>query len=225
MAEAAGVLLVHGAWFTSKMWDGVAAGLRDAGVRVAVTELHRGSLEADTQAARAALDTLGGPAVVCGHSYGGAVITGLPPEQISHLVYLAATMLDTGEAALGLIQNEPSALHEAIRPADVEGVTVLDPVLAGPGLAGTLSAAEQAEIVRELRPQQMAAGFQSPSSIAWRTRPSTYVICTEDKAIPAVVQERLAQRATSVLKWPSDHAVFRSHETETVDLLRLLASR
>jgi hypothetical protein len=76
--------LVRGAWHTGSAWDGVAGGLRKLGFPVAVAELHRGSLAADIAAAETALTQVigSGPVVACGHSYGGAVITGLPPENL-----------------------------------------------------------------------------------------------------------------------------------------------
>ncbi|MFB7945747.1 alpha/beta hydrolase [Kitasatospora phosalacinea] len=220
------VLLVHGAWHTGHAWDGVAAGLRARGVTVAVAELHRGSLAADVAAAEAALDRLDGdgPAVACGHSYGGAVITGLPPHRIDHLVYLAAMMPDRGETALGLLADAPPTALATSMVGDPAGTTTIDPETAGSLFHARLGPAERARHTARLVPQAMAAGRQPTTAAAWRQRPSTYVVCTEDRVVHPHLQHRFAARATHVLTWLSDHGAFASHEAETVDLLHRLAT-
>ncbi|MEI5101159.1 alpha/beta hydrolase [Streptomyces sp. PmtG] len=220
-----GVLLVHGAWHTGKAWDGVAAGLRARGVPVAVAALHRGSLAADTAAAEAALDLVSGagPVVACGHSYGGAVITGLPPRRVGHLVYLAAMMPDRGETALGLLASAPPTDLAAAMVGDPAGTTTIDPRAAGMLFHARLTGEQRARHTAGLVPQVMAAGRQPVGAAAWRRRPSTYVRCAEDRVLHADLQRRFTARATHALTWPSDHGAFASHETETVALLHRLA--
>ncbi|WP_063783276.1 alpha/beta hydrolase [Streptomyces sp. XY431] len=221
-----GVLLVHGAWHTGHAWDGVAAGLRARGVAVAVAELHRGSLAADTAAAETALDQLpeGGPAVVCGHSYGGAVITGLPPHRIDHLVYLAAMMPDRGETALGLLAGAPPTDLRSSMVGDPAGTTTIAPEAAGRLFHAQLGAEARARHTARLVPQTMAPGHQPTTDAAWHHRPSTYVVCTEDRVMHPDLQRRFASRATRAITWHSDHGAFASHEDETVDLLHRLAT-
>ncbi|GAA2824113.1 alpha/beta hydrolase [Kitasatospora sp. CM 4170] len=217
---------MHGAWHTGHAWDGVAARLRARGVAVAVAELHRGSLAADIAAAAAALDRLpeGGPAVACGHSYGGAVITGLPPRRVDHLVYLAAMMPDRGETALGLLAGAPPTDLGAGMIGDPAGTTTIDPEAAGRLFHAQLGEEERARHTAGLVPQTMAPGHQPTTSAAWHQRPSTYVVCTEDRVMHPDLQRRFAARATRALTWHSDHGVFASHEEETVGLLHLLAT-
>ncbi|MFI5527281.1 alpha/beta hydrolase [Kitasatospora sp. NPDC051853] len=221
-----GVLLVHGAWHTGHAWDGVAAGLRARGVAVAVAELHRGSLAADIAAAEAALDRLpgGGPAVVCGHSYGGAVITGLAPHRVGHLVYLAAMMPDHGETALGLLASAPPTDLAAAMVGDRAGTTTIDPEAAGALFHARLDEADRARHTARLVPQVMAAGLQPTTATAWRERPSTYVVCSEDRVMHPELQRRFAARATRTVTWPSDHGAFASHRDEVVGLLHRLVA-
>ncbi|MFJ6384092.1 alpha/beta hydrolase [Kitasatospora sp. NPDC092039] len=221
-----GVLLVHGAWHTGRAWDGVAAGLRARGVAVAVAELHRGSLAADIATAESALDRLtdGGPAVVCGHSYGGAVITGLPPHKVDHLVYLAAMMPDHGETALGLLASAPPTDLTTSMVGDLAGTTTIDREAAGRLFHAQLGDEERARHAAGLVPQLMAPAHQPTTSAAWHHRPSSYVVCTEDRAMHPDLQRRFAARATHALTWHSDHGVFASHQEETVGLLHRLAA-
>ncbi len=212
-SQTGGVLLVHGAWHTGHgTWGEVAAGLEARGVRVGIAQLHRGSLAADTAAAAQVLEALAvdGPVVVCGHSFGGAVITGLPTAAVAHLVYLCAVMPDLGETALGLASScAPTELMQAVRPLVPDGsTTYLEPSLAGSALYGHLPERERADHVGRLVPQVMAAGHQTPSSVGWREVSSTYVMTTDDRAVHPDLQRRLAARASASLQWDSDHAPF-----------------
>ncbi len=223
-----GVLLVHGAWHTgNSTWASVATQLRESGVPAAVAELHRGSLAADTAAAVDALAELtsNGPAVACGHSYGGSVITGLPTDQVSHLVYLCATMPDEGETTLGLMAGAPrTPLFDAITWVDHEdGTAVLDPALAGEILHNRGSADERSAHATTLVPQCMRPGREEPEHIAWHHVPSTYVVCADDRALHPDLQRRMAQRATHTLTWDSDHSPFLAHGTELAEMLSALA--
>ncbi|MDQ0779736.1 pimeloyl-ACP methyl ester carboxylesterase [Streptomyces aurantiacus] len=221
-----GVLLVHGAWHDGSTWDGVAGGLRKAGVPVAVAELHRGSLASDIAAAEAALNRIigSGPVIACGHSYGGAVITGLPPEKVAHLVYLAAPMPDIGESSLALLAGAPPSDLGACVLGDLEGVTTIDPTAAGELFHAHLSQEQRAVHVAALVPQSMSAGHEATTSAAWHTRPSTFVVCSDDRVVHPDLQRRLSKRATDTVTWDSDHGAPASREAETIELLKRLAT-
>ena len=117
------VVLVHGLYHRPEYFAPVAERLRSAGVEVAVPELHKGSLSADTAAVQAVVDSLPEPPTVLGHSYGGSVITGL--RGVGHLVCLAAFVPDAGESAAGLGGASPQ-LKDAITP-EPDGSTSLHP--------------------------------------------------------------------------------------------------
>jgi pimeloyl-ACP methyl ester carboxylesterase len=213
-----GILLVHGAWHTGRTWRHLAARLATQGFEVAVAELHRGSLGGDIAAAAQAAASLGGPVVACGHSYGGSVISGLPPELVSHLVYLAAPMPDVGEVTLEMIAGYPTDLQGCI-VAEPDGTTTLDPAKAGDLLHHQLAPERQAEHVAQLVPQQMSAGHQPAYTATWRARTSTYVVCGEDRTVHPDLQQRLSRRASSSITLASDHGCYLSHEDDVVALL------
>ncbi|GAA3289481.1 alpha/beta hydrolase [Streptomyces cinereospinus] len=221
-----GVLLVHGAWHTGSAWNGVADSLRRLGVPVAVAELHRGSLAADIAAAESALNGIvgAGPVVACGHSYGGTVITGLPPEKIAHLVYLAAPMPDIGESSLALLSGAPPSDLFTHVVGDLHGITTIDPAAAGELFHSHLRKEQRAVHVASLVAQSMAAGYEPITSAAWHTRPSTFVVCADDRVVNPELQRRLSKRATHTVTWDSDHGVFASHEADTIELLSRLAA-
>ena len=211
------VVLVHGLWHQPHHFDQVARRLRQADVDVAVPELHRGSLVADTAAVQKVVDAMSGPPIVLGHSYGGSVITGL--TGIAHLVYLAAFVPTEEESCAAL--GGPHLVDSIVRRRP-DGRTELDPIGALPTLYGDCPPDDAARAVTLLRPQATGHGRGIPERAAWRTVPSTYVICTDDHAIDPALQQRLATRCGVILSWATSHSPFCSRPELVVDLLTKL---
>ena len=209
------VVLVHGLWHAPAHFDLVTAGLRAAGVHVSTPTLHRGSLTADTTAVQAAVDEMPTPPVVLGHSYGGSVITGL--TRAAHLVYLAAFVPDHGESAAGL--GGPDPMVDAVVRRRPDGLSEVDPDLAAQALYADCSPERAAWACALLRPQAPGHGRGVPGRIAWRTTPSTYVVCRQDRALDPAVQRRMARRCTQVREWATSHSPFISRPDLVVDLL------
>jgi pimeloyl-ACP methyl ester carboxylesterase len=206
--ERPGAVLVHGLWLGGWCWDGVRAALADRGVDSVAVELPLTDLPADVRATRAALDAFGRPAVLVGHSYGGAVVTAAGDHPlVRELVYLAAFQLDEGESVsrTGPGRDLPDTrLGEAMR---VDGDDVaLDPELGAELLYGDAPADVAAAAMARIRPVHRLLFRGVPDVIAWRTVPSTYVVCTEDRAVHPDLQRALAARATRSLEWPGGHS-------------------
>ncbi|MFE4551980.1 alpha/beta hydrolase [Streptomyces sp. NPDC056785] len=216
----AAVVLVHGLYHRPGHFALVAEPLRSAGIEVAVPELHRGSLSADTAAVQAVVDSLPEPAIVLGHSYGGSVITGLRGAR--HLVYLAAFAPDAGESAAGL-GGATAQLQDAI-DAEPDGWTSLRPGRAADVLYGDCPEARAAWAVGLLRAQAPGCGRGVPERHGWKHTPSTYVVCTRDRAVDPLLQRRLASRCTDVHEWPTGHSPFVGQPDLVVGLLRQLAA-
>ncbi|MEY2231306.1 alpha/beta fold hydrolase [Streptomyces sp. BF23-19] len=214
----AAVVLVHGLYHRPEHFADVAERLRTTGAEVAVPELHRGSLLADTAAVQAAVDALREPAVVLGHSYGGSVITGV--RGAGHLVYLAAFVPDAGESAAGL-GGASARLRDAIRP-EPDGSTSLRPDRAAAVLYGDCPAPLAARAVGLLRAQAPGCGRGVPERHSWQDTPSTYVVCAQDRAIDPGVQRRMAARCTDVREWRTGHSPFVGRPRLVVALLREL---
>jgi pimeloyl-ACP methyl ester carboxylesterase len=213
-----GVVLVHGLWHDPGHFGRVAAHLRREGVRVAVPELHRGSLTADTAAVQMVVDAMGRPPVVLGHSYGGSVITGL--TGIAHLVYLAAFVPTDSESAAQL-GGGSHLVDPLVRPRP-DGRTELDPVGAAAALYDGCSTEDAARAVALLRPQAPGHGRGVPQRTAWREVPSTYVICAADRAVDPALQRRLASRCGTVITWLTGHCPFWSRPRLVAGLLLTL---
>jgi pimeloyl-ACP methyl ester carboxylesterase len=223
---APGAVLVHGLWHGAWCWDAVRAALDALDVPSAAVELPLTDLAADARATRDALRAFDRPAVLVGHSYGGAVITaaGLSPS-VLELVYLAAFALDAGESVsrTGPGRGLPDTrLGEAMRLDELTGEVTLDPVLGRDLLYDDAPADVATAALARLRPVSRLVFRGVPDEIAWRAIPSTYVVCARDQVIHPELQRALARRATRALEWPCGHSP-AAGRPETV--ARLIAER
>jgi pimeloyl-ACP methyl ester carboxylesterase len=216
-----GIVLVHGAWHGAWCWDGVVAALEDRGLPATAVELPLTGADDDVFAARAAIEAAGPDCVVVGHSYGGMVIsraaTALP---VGHLVYLAAFMPEAGEEMFTFLDGSP--LTSSVR-LDNDQVLV-DPAAAAQVFFGDSPADVAADLVARLRPMAADAAMAAapPTPPAWHSVPTTYVVCTNDQALPVASQRKLAARADTVVEWPTDHSPFT---TRPADIASLIADR
>ena len=222
MEPAPVVILVHGAWHGSWAWDAIVARLDGEGIRSVALDLPSkgrdtaalGDLHDDAATVRAAIAAAGAPALVVAHSYGG-----LPASEggadAAHLVYLAAFMLEPGQSLLGLRNGvEPewwitSEDGRTLLPGDPEHVFYAD---CDPAVAARAAAA--------LVPHRKDVFSQELRSAAWRTVPSTYVVCERDNAIPPALQELMAARAGTVSRIDSSHSPFLSRPDEVTAIIK-----
>jgi len=244
------VVLVHGAFHGAWCWAGLQAELDRRGVPSLAVDLpgHGVSTEpltdlhGDAEAVTRVLQRLGGDdMVLVGHSYGGAVISQADlGGQVSRLVYLAAIVPDAGEdpaAVMAAFPNPPKPAPPAGSGGAGSGgggaffVRQPDGTLAadasrGPGIFyNTCTPAQAAAALARLCPQR-AATFKQPLTRAnWRSVPSTYVKCLQDKAVPPAAQDQQAERCSELVSIDTDHSPFLCAPATLADLLVPLATR
>jgi pimeloyl-ACP methyl ester carboxylesterase len=235
------VVLVHGAFHGRWCWKRVTPLLASAGVRAVAIDLPGhgtdlgplGDLHDDAARVTATLDRIDGPAVLVGHSYGGAVITeaGHHPA-VARLVYLCALALDRHETCQTAAADEVGAtgISFAGRPdlgsglvPGPGGTVTLDPAVAAVCLYQDCDQDTVAWATARIGPQPLVTFQQSPRTVAWRDVPSTYVVCAADQAVHPDVQRLLAQRCTTRAEWPTGHSPFLSRPELVADLLVELA--
>ncbi|MBO2438966.1 alpha/beta hydrolase [Actinomadura nitritigenes] len=205
------IVLVHGAWADASSWSKVIARLQADGYRVVAAANPLRSLSGDAAYVRAFLDTLDGPIVLVGHSYGGAVITnaatGAP--NVKALVYVNAFAPDEGEAAT-VLAGPDSALSVPDPATVFDFVPATLPPTPGTDLylkrstvfasfATGLSDRDKAIVAATQRPATIAALNEPSGTPAWRTIPSWYLIGRKDAIIPAAAETAMAKRAGSVI--------------------------
>ncbi|MFI8825642.1 alpha/beta fold hydrolase [Streptomyces sp. NPDC053431] len=225
------VVLVHGAFADATGWIGVIAELRAGGIPVIAPPNPLRGLTSDAAYLSSVLGQIDGPAVLVGHSYGGAVITVAgAAENVVGLVYVAAYVPHEGESLAELQGRFPEppltgSLREWTYPlldgdSAVE-VTIEETafpfVFAGDvteDVAGVLAVAQ--------RPLATAAFTETAAAAAWRTKPSWALVAGADRTISPEVQRYGAERAGAVVVELPDasHAVPLSEPTRVADLIR-----
>jgi len=206
------IVLVHGGFVDGSGWQGVHEQLTADGYRVAVVQNPTLSLAGDVAATHQVLDGLDGPAVLVGHSYGGAVITeaGHHPN-VAALAYITAFAPDKGESVGTLVADPaPGAPVPPILPPK-DGFLFLDRDKFAASFAADLSEAQAAFMADSQVPWGVDALGGAISEPAWRTKPSWYLVATDDRMIPPPVQRIMAERAgATVTETPGSHSVYVS---------------
>ena len=206
MSESITVVLVHGAFAESASWSGVISRLNDQGVAVVATPNPLRSVSTDAENVRRATEGIGGPILLVGHSYGGAVITEAAVDNpvVVGLVYVAAFAPDHGENSLQLTAQFPgSTLGETVRPyplGDGTNDLVVDRELFAQQFAADVAAEDAAVQARTQRPiRDFALGEPQPAGTpAWKSLPSWFVFGDADKNIPVEGLRFMAERAGAI---------------------------
>ncbi|WP_406453561.1 alpha/beta hydrolase [Streptomyces sp. NBC_01622] len=215
-AKARNIVLVHGGFVDGSGWRGVYDALRADGYRVSVVQNPTLSLEGDVAVTKRVLDAQDGPTVLVGHSYGGAVISEAGNhENVSALVYVAAFAPDKGESVNTLIADPPPGAPVPPILPPVDGFLFLDREKFAPSFAGDLPAADAEFLADSQVPWGLDALGGAVTQPAWRTRPSFYLVATDDRMIPPPAQRAMAERAgATVAETGGSHAVYVSKPAE-----------
>jgi len=224
-AAAVTVVLVHGGFVDGAGWEGVYDILKKDGYNVSVVQNPTTSLADDVAATRLAISQVPGPVVLVGHSYGGAVITeaGTDPK-VAGLVYITAFAPDKGESVETLIKNPPPGAPVPPILPPVNGYLFLDKAKFRASFAADVSEAKAAFMADSQVPWGVVALSGSISEPAWRTKPSWYLIATEDKMIPPPAQRQMATRAgATVAEAAGSHAIYVSQPKAVAALIEKAA--
>lgn len=235
------VVLVHGAFHNSWYWSGIVRGLGERGIAALAPDLPGhgadrgplGDLHGDADAVRTLLDQLDGPVVLVGHSYGGVVVTeaGEHPA-VAQVVYLAAYAADETESTgnAGAREAEFEGVDLSGRPSVgaaltvADGLASIDPAAAAEILYAGIGPELTAQGVSLLEPQRTKSLLQSPAAVAWRSRPSTYLVCAEDRAIAPELQRIMARRTGRTLTAATGHFPMLTLPELVIDLLAGIAA-
>ena len=225
-ARVDNVVLVHGGFVDGSGWQAVYSLLKKDGYNVSIVQNPTLSLEGDAEATRQIIDAQDGPVVLVGHSYGGAVITQAGNnDNVAALVYIAAFAPDNGESVNTLIANPPpgAPVPPILPPKD--GFLFLDREKFAASFAGDVPAEEAAFMADSQVPWGVDALGGSITEAAWRTKPSWYLVSTQDRMIPPPAQRAMSERAGSaVVEAAGSHAIYVSQPAAVVALIEQAAS-
>jgi len=224
--EALNIVLVHGGFVDGSGWEGVYQILKRDGHHVSIVQNPTTSLEIDVAVTKLTLAGLDGPALLVGHSYGGAVITeaGSDPRVIG-LVYIAAFAPDDGESVNTLIANPaPGAPVPPILPP-VNGYLFLDKAKFADAFAGDVDLDVAAFMADSQVPWGVGALGGTITKAAWKTKPSWYMVTKDDRMIPPDAQRAMAKRAgATVVEVEGSHSIYVSQPRFVAELIAKAAS-
>ena len=215
------IVLVHGGFVDGSGWLGVYRGLKQQGFNVSVVQNPTTSLADDLRATRLTLAQQDGPVILVGHSYGGVVITeaGNDPT-VARLVYIAAFAPDAGESVASLIKDPPpgAPVPPILPPQD--GFLFLDKTK----FAASFAADVDPELAAFMAIAQVPWGIEALEGKirqpAWKSKPSWYLLTTEDRMIPPAAQRAMSGRAGStVTEVRASHSVYVSRPEAVVNLI------
>jgi pimeloyl-ACP methyl ester carboxylesterase len=222
------MVLVPGAWHGPWVWTKVGRELTGAGWEVRSVDLPsvadvggvRFGLYDDAAVVRRQIERIEAPVVVVAHSYGGVAASegaaNLP--NIELLIYLAAFQLDAGESVLDACGGEPPKWW------DIHGDTVT-PRRPREIFYADLPQEDADRAIAQLKPESLSAFTERQKEAAWRTAPSTYVVCEQDRAIPVPAQEQMSARATNTDRLATSHSPFLSQPGAVARLIADAAKR
>jgi pimeloyl-ACP methyl ester carboxylesterase len=226
MAQATtNIVLVHGGFVDGSGWESVYNILKNDGYNVAIVQNPTISLAGDVAATKLVIQAQNGPAILVGHSYGGAVITeaGNDPKVVG-LVYIAAFAPDKGESVNSLIKDPvPGAPVPPILPPQ-EGYLFLDKSKFHESFAADVDADKAAFMADSQVPWGVGALAGEISEPAWKSKPSWYLLASEDRMIPPTAQRMMSQRAGStVVEVNGSHAIYVSQPNAVASLIKQAA--
>ena len=220
------VVLVHGGFVDGSGWEGVYNALKKDGYRVTIVQNPTISLADDVAVTRRVIAAQDGPVILVGHSYGGVVITeaGNDPK-VAGLVYIAAFAPDKGESVSTLIKDPPpgAPVPPILPPQD--GYLFLDKAKFPASFAADVDAGEGRVHGRLPGPVgRRGARAAAISEPAWKTKPSWYLVATDDKMIPPDAQRAMSKRAGStVVEVKGSHAIYVSQPQAVASLIEKAA--
>jgi len=224
-AASVSVVLIHGGFVDGSGWQGVYNILKPHGYRVSIVQNPTLSLDDDVAVTRRVIAAAPGPVILVGHSYGGVVVTqaGSDPK-VAGLVYIAAFAPDKGESVASLIANPaPGAPVPPILPPQ-DGFLMLD----AEKFAASFAADVPTEQAGFMANSQVPWGVQALEGVvsepAWKSKPSWYLVATDDRMIPPPAQRFMSKRAGStVVESKGSHAVYVSQPAAVAALIESAA--
>jgi pimeloyl-ACP methyl ester carboxylesterase len=224
-STAAVIVLVHGGFVDGSGWQSVYKILTKDGYSVSIVQNPTATLEDDVAVTRRVIASQKGPVILVGHSYGGAVITeaGNDPK-VAGLVYITAFAPDKGESVSTLIKDPPpGAPVPPILPPQ-EGYLFLDKAKFPAAFAADVDPETASFMADSQVPWGVGALSGTISEPAWKTKPSWYLVATDDKMIPPPAQRLMSKRAGStVVEVAGSHAIYVSKPAAVAALIEKAA--
>jgi pimeloyl-ACP methyl ester carboxylesterase len=226
MSDLPNVVLVHGAWADGSSWSGVIERLQARGYNVTAPQFPETSTEDDVARLRHVLARQGGPTILAGHSYGGQIMTALGADapNVVGLVYVAAFGIDEGESLGELLGGGPPTPALAHLAVDELGFGWLPEADFVGHFAGDLDPVQARVLYAVQQPISMSTFDYRMGEPAWKSLPSSFLIATNDEAIPPDAERQFAQRmGATTVEVTAGHLAMVTHPDTVVELIEKAA--
>jgi pimeloyl-ACP methyl ester carboxylesterase len=214
------IVLVHGTWVDGSSWNKVIPILQNAGHKVIAVQMPLHSLADDIATVKRAIDLVGGPTILVGHSYGGFVITnaGYNNQNVTGLVYLAAFAPDEGQSLSNFI--DPAALPPGFLVFDSGGYAYINPEIFPQAFAQDVNKTEAETMAIVQKPISQSILGETSGPPAWKQLPTWYQVSESDQIIPPDAERQFAaQMNATTISLNSSHASLVSHPHEVAQLI------
>ena len=214
------IVLVHGTYVDGSSWSKVIPILQNAGHKVIAVQLPLHSLADDVATVKRAIDLVGAPVLLVGHSYGGFVITNAAYNNpnVKGLVYVAALAPKEGQTLSNFIDF--TKFPKGFLVFDNGGFVYINPKMFGQALAQDTDPAQAKVLATEQKPFSKSILTEKSGPPAWKQLPSWYQVSENDHAIPPDVERMFAKQINATtISLPSSHASPLSHPNEVAQLI------
>jgi pimeloyl-ACP methyl ester carboxylesterase len=214
------IILVHGAWADGSSWSKVIPTLKNAGHRVIAVQLPLNSLADDVATVKRAIELVGGPTILVGHSYGGFVITnaGYNNPNVTGLVYVAAFAPDEGQSISSFI--DPATLPQGFFIFDSGGFAYINPEIFPQAFAQDVNTTEADVMAITQKPGHQSILAEPSGPPAWKQLPTWFQVSEGDHIIPPDLERMFAQRMNATtISLDSSHASLVSHPDEIAQFI------
>jgi len=224
IASRLGIVFCHGIWADGSCFSKVIPALQADGHQVIAVQYGLDSFEEDVATVKRTLNRIGSPVILVGHSYGGATVTAAGvDERVAGLVYIAAVAPDAGETVQSQLNKYPTDIFTRIEVAD--GRVWLRPN-GVEFFAGDLPQEEQ-KLVWATHYAPVADLFeqQKLENVAWKSKPSWFIVAKNDRTVHPDLQHFLAKRmGATVVEVESSHVPMLSKPDVVIDVIRKAAA-
>jgi pimeloyl-ACP methyl ester carboxylesterase len=221
MTNKPSIVFAHGIWADGSCFQKLIPTLQAEGHDVMAAQYGLDTLKGDVEATKSCFGRVNGPIVLVGHSYGGSVITyaGVD-DRVAALVYIAALGPDETETSQSIQAKFPAT--DVFQNIDVaDGRVWLKPGTGVPCFAGDLSAEEQGIVYATAAPPAADLFTQKLDGIAWRSKPSWYIVAVEDRAVHPDLERFCAKRmGAKTVELKSSHVPMLSQPRAVLDVIR-----
>jgi pimeloyl-ACP methyl ester carboxylesterase len=214
------IVLVHAAWADGYCWSNIVLPLERRGLKVTCAPIPLTSLTNDAAALSRALERTGGPLVLVGHAYSGAVIAAVKDERVKSLVYVAALAPDEGETVAKVFYRDTQSPEAPKMVPDSQGLVWMPDDAFHLALAQKASP-DQAKVAASVQRPLSVECIQEPAPTPlWKSKPSWYLVAEEDRMINPKTQHFMADRMGAMVRpHPVDHTPMYSAPTLVVDVI------